>query len=158
VSPSSGQRLLALFAPFGSTFGEISWNLFFCPGITLSALFTVENITYVFNLLRPVGPLGLANLANLFLIPNLSINMLASRVSPPVADVCYHYSFLLAGLIFVSLICNLGATQKLSAWFSTEVQRFRPALLSVIFPLLLIAFKDVVVFGPIHSIMDSRRR
>lgn len=158
VSPSSGQRLVALFAPFGSSYGEIARNMVTHPMAVIGALFNRANLAYLLKLLEPVGPLALANAANLFLAPSLLVNMLASHVSSPVADTSYHYSFLPAAILFVGLIYNLGRLGALSAWFGVEVRMLRPALLMMTLLLLPIALKDLIAYSPLQTIADARRR
>lgn len=97
---SGGQVILALFAQFGKTPGEIVWGMLSRPDAVLQMLLEGHRLEYLLGLARP-GLLGsLASPVSLVILPALLINLLVRGAGTAWLDV--HYSVYLPPVLMLA--------------------------------------------------------
>jgi uncharacterized membrane protein len=117
IIPSFGEetadltRHLYRYGDLGNSYAEILQNLIFKPGILLSSIFNVGNLTYLLWLFLPIAwgiaPRYLTPL--IATIPALTMNLLAT--SPTQKSLTHQYSLPILPFLFLVVIATLSSRE-----------------------------------------------
>jgi uncharacterized membrane protein len=101
---NGGQHFaLSYYADFGSTPTDVIKNMLFSPTKTLPILLSAHRITYLFEILFPLGFLSLlAPVTLIFALPDLAINLLSNNT--PMQQILYQYTAVITPFLFISTI------------------------------------------------------
>ncbi len=140
----SGHFALTYFADFGSDPSGIIKNVIFSPLKTLSIIFQKDQITYLFQLLSPLGFLSLLSpLSLIFAFPDLLINLLSNNSQ--LHQIYFQYTATITPFIFIS---SMYAIKKLQRSFS----KISPKVYITYFLITTVA--TAYFFGPLPGAVN----
>ena len=136
---------ISYFSDYGGTASDISKNIVFMPLKTLSLLFTVQNIHYLFQLFLPFGFISLISpLYLIFAVPDLLINLLGTNLG--FHEIYYQYTAAITPFIAIS---SIYAAFFLKKHFSLINNRI------IITYLIIAALISVYLYGPLPGTLHA---
>ena len=143
---SAGDQHFALsfFANYGNTPGEVIKNIIFNPIQVIGDLTTENKITYIKQLLQPLGFTSLIGFPFLiFALPDLAINLLSDF--GPMQRIWYQYTATITPFIFIASIYGVS-------FINRKVPKVKLNYLSIL--LLLFTLFSAYSYGPMFFSKD----